>query len=394
MKLAPAHNCTGCMACVDTCGRNALTVEIDKNGYFNIAIDKNKCVDCGACAKTCPILHTDKIRQKGSDVSYPFAAWNTDSEIREVSASGGAFSALATNIIKNSGVVYGAVLDGFSVKHKRATTLEELIAMFGSKYQHSDMRGCYRQVLCDLKAGKTVLFSGMACQVAGLMQFLGNIDTSNLYTVDTICGGISTMLPMIQLSASGFYTGIQSFRDKENGWKSRGFKYSLKMACNDGGVENLGLDNLVLNTFSSKLLKRSSCLDCHFTGNDRYSDCTIGDFWGDVRFKEEHDNGVSVMVLHNDRMHNLLESSSIKLTPIRWSDFIPFNYNYIWTKYPLIRHFISRRFALFAMRNGFTRIALHLMRPKTISGLVMSAYLKINNIFRDRHYRVFLDNGK
>lgn len=250
----------------------------------------------------------------------------------------------------------------------------------GSKYQHSNMEGVYKHVRNDLRQGMYVLFSGMGCQVAGLLSFLGNTNKDRLYTIDTICGGLSTMLPMLRLKESGKYIGIKSFRDKENGWQSTGFRYSLKMIRRDGNIEDLGLDNMVLNTFSSKLLKRSSCLDCKFSGFHRMSDCTIGDFWGDQRFKEQHAEGLSVLMIHRERINNLLEESTIALKEVAWAEVIANNCNIYWTHYPMVRHLPSRKIALKAMRNGDWEKAKKQMAIWSLPGLVLRLCLKANTL--------------
>lgn len=392
MILANIKDCTACMACVDICSHQALSATIDANGYYKVLTNKNACVSCGLCSKICPILNPLNTIQ---DSSQPFAVWNNDSIFRAKSASGGAFSAVALTILERGGVVYGAAISGFKIIHRRITSTGELIDLLGSKYQQSETVGVYRQVRQDLKDGKIVLFSGMACQIAGLISFLRNTDCRKLYTIDTICGGVSTMLPILSLEESGKYVSIYSFRDKKivGGWRSRGFKYALQMQNREGSIENLGLDNMVLNTFSSKLLKRSSCLDCHFTGQNHFSDCTIGDFWGDSNFVDQHSKGVSLMILHNDRFAHLIETAPLSMHRVDFEDFIPYNHNYIWSNQSFIRYFISRKIALWAMKKKYWKIAKYLMSPKSISGIIMSLYLKINDLSYRKAYRNFLQSN-
>lgn len=379
MILAKKKECTACMVCVDACAHNVLRSEVDDDGYFTIRISSEKdCVECGMCTKVCPVLNRDEKKHE----SHPYAAWCIDLEKRMLSASGGIFSALAVVILKKGGIVYGASTEGFNIVHKRITTESDLHLLQGSKYQHSSLVGVYRLIRKDLATGRYVLFSGLGCQVAGLLQFLGRTNTERLYTLDMICGGLSTMLPMLHLKESGEYKGICSFRDKENGWSSRGFKYSLKMWRKNGSVEDLGLNNVVLNMFSSKLLKRSSCLDCKFTGFNRRSDCTIGDFWGDLRFKEQHALGLSVFIAHGEHIMDLVREANMEIHPVSWKEIITNNHNLYWTHYPLIRYLGSRKVALDALRLKNYPKAMKQINSWSIPGLFLRIYLKINILHR------------
>lgn len=381
MQLANQNDCTACMSCVDICSRNVLKPIIDKDGYFQISIDKpDVCVDCGMCSRTCPIL--TPIPPDTTKAPKCYAAWAADDNVRAQSASGGVFGAIAKVVINHGGTVYGAAIDGFNVIHRRIDNLESLSLLQGSKYQHSSMESVYKQVRNDLLLGKYVLFSGLSCQVAGLKRFLHQISLDKLFTIDTICGGISTMLPMLNLKNSGRYSAIKSFRDKVNGWTPRGFRYALKMVRTDGTIEDLGLDNSVLNVFSSKLLKRSSCLDCHYNGVNRVSDITIGDFWGNCPHPEQHNKGVSAIVVHNERIMKLIQESCLEIAQTDISTIIEGNHNLMWTKYPMLRRMPMRAKALEALRHDDTKSLNKYIGSHTIPGLILRVYLKLNNLQR------------
>lgn len=377
MKLASKRDCTGCMACMDACSGNALDFTRDKNGYITLAFDPSKCIHCNSCSRVCPVLNCPTSAHM---VSLAYAAWNNNAAQRKHSSSGGVFMALATTILRQGGVVYGAAIDQFDIKHIRVDRVEELPRLQGSKYQHSIMKGIYRAVKKDLQSGRRVLFSGLSCQVNGLYTFLRNTQTDNLLTVDTICGGISTMLPMRQYIQSGHYSGIKSFRDKERGWKSRGYKYTLKMYRTDGTEENLGNDNLVLRSFSSALLKRSSCLDCKFAGLHRISDCTIGDFWGDQRFQDQHGNGLSVILTHRRDIEAFLKESDVSFSPVTLREAVRENQSVFPARHALIRFLPSRHLALYCLRHGIKRLSWPLTGYESLWVLDMRLYLKMSHI--------------
>lgn len=173
--------CNGCMACVEKCHRNAITIKDDLK-YYNALVDTKKCVDCGLCTKVCP-------RENDNDMSKPkwwYQGW-ADSEIREHASSGGAASAIIRAFIKHGGYVASCLFD--SGKFVFEVTNEMAVArkFAGSKYVKSNPEKIYGKIQSLLKANQKVLFIGLPCQVAAVNQFIK--DKTNLVTADLICHG-------------------------------------------------------------------------------------------------------------------------------------------------------------------------------------------------------------
>ncbi|OUO58153.1 hypothetical protein B5F74_11005 [Collinsella sp. An271] len=103
---------------------------------------------------------------------YPvaFVARNRDDHVRRRSSSGGMYHALASHVINDlGGVVYGCAFDGdLRAVHIRCETMAEAERCMGSKYSQSDMGDSIRRVRGDLRADRTVLFTGTPCQVAAV----------------------------------------------------------------------------------------------------------------------------------------------------------------------------------------------------------------------------------
>lgn len=383
-QLASYKECTACMACIDTCNHKAIDYRIDKYGYYKMVIDTGKCVNCGLCEKKCPVLNKPVTT---NCCSQPYAGWCSDTPLRSLSASGGIFATIAKTILENKGVVYGAAIDGFEVKHIRIENKTDLHKIQGTKYQQSITKDIYKRVKKDLQSDRIVLFSGLSCQVNALYSFLGKTDTSNLFTIDTICGGISTMKPMMELSKSGNYIGIHSFRNKDNGWKSNGYKYCLKLYDKKKNIALDDKENLVIKTFCSPLFKRDSCMDCKFTGFNRIADCTIGDFWGTDKYQDEHYNGLSSFIIHNERILNLLSQSDIVYYKIDWDEITKRNKNIFWTSYPQLRCLPSRLLAKFAIKHFKKPLISRLTRYDSWLNVDMRLYLRKVETLKQEFYK-------
>lgn len=84
---------------------------------------------------------------------------NLDEQERMASSSG-VFIKLAKYILKQNGVVFGAVFnEKYEVCHVAASSEEQLIPMLGSKYLQSRIGNTYKETLTYLKENRLVLFT-------------------------------------------------------------------------------------------------------------------------------------------------------------------------------------------------------------------------------------------
>ena len=314
--LFPPDRCTGCMTCIEFCSPKALKPVIDEYGILRVKLDNALCIHCNRCSDICPVLHAASW-SRPKEEPLVFAAWAKEQTIRQQGATAGIFGALAAEIVRNGGCAFGAVQEGVRVLHRCCETSNELSFLQGSKYQQGNITGIHAAVLALLKNGRTVLFSGVPCQVAGLLAFLKNKNYSGTcLTVDLICGGFSSAFPMdFYLAKHPDFKEIVSFRDKKEGWKPSGYRYNLTVRTQNNDIVCQGDNNLVIAAFSSHLFHRPSCEHCQFGTYTRQSDLTIGDFWGDQQHITEHFNGVSAVIVHSSQGMKLLQNSRIHLEP-------------------------------------------------------------------------------
>ena len=331
--LADTRHCTGCMVCVDACMKDALTCFVGEDGHYYIRFNEKRCISCVQCERSCPVV--SNFSYDTSERYVTFAAWNQDNDQRKRSSSGGAFAALASYVIDQGGVVVGAATIGREVRHIVVRTKNELTKLQGSKYTQSDIQGCYSETFSLLHQGLMVLFSGTGCQVAGLLSFLKQRKyKGKLITVDLICGGVPSKLLQDSFFKNEPYSAksILSYRTKEYGWKPTGFGYNMKVEDMEGKVHDYkGRRNLITDGFSTELTNRYSCYQCNFVGLNRKSDFTIGDLWGNRSLPEQHSDGLSAVIAHNDEAVSLLNkmSSYLAIRSVPAEEIIAYNHRLV-----------------------------------------------------------------
>lgn len=301
------EECCGCTACQQICPMQCITMKSDEEGFLYPKIDESICIQCNKCENICPIHHPDV--SKGKTESYVGYAINES--IRRFSSSGGIFSLVAEYVLKQKGVVFGAAFDeAFMVHHICVDSKEELYKLRGSKYVQSRLESTYTDAKKCLKNGKLVLFSGTACQIAGLKKYLEK-EYDNLLTIDVLCHGVpSPKIWKLYLEdqEKKYDSNVSSirFRDKKLGWK----RYFVSIQFENGQEYSVSFSNdKFMNMFLSNIDLRPSCYDCRFKTFPRVSDITIGDSWGIEKYMPEMDDdkGTSVIVVHTDKGRKVLK---------------------------------------------------------------------------------------
>lgn len=306
--------CCGCTACMHICPMKCIAMEEDEEGFLYPVINEEKCIHCHQCENVCPIQNI-----KDSDArTETLVGYSRNEEIRKQSSSGGIFSVLAEWILQQNGVVFGAAFDeNFEVHHIAVETNDELAKLRGSKYVQSRLENVYPKTKQCLEMQRKVLFTGTACQIAGLKKYLGKA-YENLYTVDVLCHGVpSPKIWRMYLADKKrqYHASIEKieFRNKKNGWKN----YSVNIEFSDMQCYCVHFfEDKYISLFLGNIDLRPSCYACHFKGIPRVSDITIGDSWGIEKAMPDMDDdkGTSIILVHSsngERMFRAIKEDLI-----------------------------------------------------------------------------------
>lgn len=319
-NICPMEQCTGCMACCNSCAHQAIVVTEDVYGFRYPVIEENKCVDCGLCTSVCPVNFP--VGKRESLTVY--AAYSRNNDDRMSSTSGGASSVFAQVINGRGGVVYGCVQKAYyKVKHARIENKDELYKLKGSKYVQSDIGDIFRLVRKDLSEGKQVLFTGTPCQIAGLRSFLHK-EYESLITVDLICHGVPSVkllqdnvkevLKRKKIPQKAYQVFFRTKGEHESDLKFGTFLYAnIGNAVQPIVTAIKYPHDYYITGFMCGLFHRESCYSCSYANARRVSDITIGDYWGIGKSSLDTGKGISAILLNTEKGVRFFECCKDKL---------------------------------------------------------------------------------
>lgn len=311
--------CCGCTACESVCGKDAITMQPDKEGFLYPIVNEERCVNCGMCQKVCPVSNDCN---NSTPYIKSFAGFSTNDDIIKTCATGGIATALSFDTVKKGGVVFGvkSTDDCRSAEFTIARTEEELLKFSGSKYVQPKKQGILKLVKEELLNDKPVLFIGCPCDVAALKRYLRK-DYSNLLTCELFCAGITSdkvLNDYIDYREHQMRSKLVSmnFRSKDKGW----FVGNIKEVYENGKIYYKNYYGTYLG-YSFLTFKRPSCFCCQYKKTTTYSDIKCGDFWG-IKDSDTfwNSDGVSVILAKTQKGIDALEKlNDFKLFPVDYN---------------------------------------------------------------------------
>lgn len=313
--LAPKNKCTACGNCILSCSRNAIAFERDILDNIYPKIDVTKCIECGQCKKVCPALNTVE-RQKPFEC---YAAYINNLDKRKKSASGRLATAIYEYAIENGFWCIGVRLnEKYEAHYHMIKNKDDLIKFRNSKYTFSFLDDIFLKILECLKKDQKIVFCGLPCQVAALIQYLSvnKISSEGLVTIGIICHGVPSdeyLKNHIASITKGKISCSVNFRDYHFG------TYNFNFSLTDRGniiyrkpVE--GNDNYQIG-YHNATIYRQNCYECSYANAERTEDITLGDFSGlgkyasiDIDITQEKQKGISCVLINTNKGKKLIEA--------------------------------------------------------------------------------------
>lgn len=325
--ITDKSQCCGCSACVQRCPKQCISMYEDEEGFLYPVVDGQRCINCGLCKKMCPVINQRESREP----LKVYASKNKNEKVRQSSSSGGVFSLLVENIIRQDGIAFGAYFNkNYEVIHDSVETLVDAVVFCGSKYVQSNINNSFSKAEQYLKQGRMVLFSGTQCQIAGLRLYLGK-EYDNLLTVEVVCHGVPSpkiwreYMDCLHIDKRKV-TNIL-FKDKSSGW--RGYSFSVVGENSTLLFSEKAEKNKYMMAFYQNLTLRPSCYSCPAKGGKSHADITLADYWGIENINSAfNDNvGVSMVCCNSEKGMNILKkiSDSMNLIETDFNASVPFN---------------------------------------------------------------------
>lgn len=273
------ENCTGCAACSVVCPKKAITMGINKSGFYSPSINNEKCTGCHLCDRVCINKNTDmtmdtfSIAQKGVYMAYSM-------EKNSRSSSGGvAYEIMKTYNELGYGVC-GVVYDNEKKESKnvivKSFQTDKLQELRGSKYIQSNSQDAFGHIINELDS----VIIGTPCQIYGMRKALQikNHKSQNLF-IDFFCYGVPSYhlwncyLDYIEKKYHLNKNSHVIFRTNELGWKKR------QISIGDNYKEEERKDLFYKMFCKEPMCLNLSCYRCPFKKRTS-ADIRLGDFWG------------------------------------------------------------------------------------------------------------------
>ena len=291
--------CTSCGICEAICPKNAIKIELTKEGFYYPKINEIDCISCGICKKTC--IKFQEIEREDSSLLV-YSAKNRNNKILEESSSGGVSYELMKECIKQGYKVVGVAYDykeDIAIT-KICNTNIGLYEFFGSKYMQSYTVKALKEIMKNTDDNYAIF--GTPCQIYSLAKFaeLKKIK-DNFIFVDLFCHGCPSLnLWKKYLEKHKKICNVEKFekigfRSKCYGWHEMSYSFKVN--------EKIYLSSLIKDPFYEIFLDKNifnkACYGCKIRSNLYYCDIRLGDFWG-KRYDDDIE-GVSAVVIASNK---------------------------------------------------------------------------------------------
>jgi Coenzyme F420-reducing hydrogenase, beta subunit len=313
------HACTSCQVCAAVCPKQAISINLNQEGFYRPSIDFDKCVDCGICKSVCyKFAEVPSYDDVDNLVNYAASA-KGDKTIAHTT-SGGIGDILCEQLIADGYLCIGVEYDinkNIAV-NSIASTREESLSFRGSKYVQSYTYEAFKEMV-DHHLNEKVAVFGTSCHIFALDRYLKKRHKrDNFILIDIYCHGCPSIniwkkyVDYVNGKTGEKQYDSVSFRSKVYGWGN----YYVAQMMKDGKklFTSPKINDKFYTLFFSDVLLNDSCYDCQMRSTMDSTDIRIGDFWGKKYLKNSR--GMSLVTINpsSEKGLNLFEQVKDKIS--------------------------------------------------------------------------------
>lgn len=321
-------NCYGCGVCATVCAKRAITIDLNKSGFYTPVLDTSLCTNCGLCADVCSYMHEEL--SQSNNIMKGYGAWSKNQNIRLRCSSGGVGFELGKYLLENGYEVCAVKYDSINqrAEHYIATNEEELMLSIGSKYIQSYTVEAFRKI----KKNKKYLVTGTPCQIDSFRRYIRKFKIEdNFILMDFFCHSVPSMLAWnkyLQIVEKEIGPIVYaSWRNKFTGWHDS-WAMAMDGVSSTSRVEDLykiytpepshqyisrwSKGDIFYRLFLGDYCCNPACeKKCKYKYDRSSADIRIGDFWGKTYASDE--DGVSAVVAFTEKGNDILKELNCTL---------------------------------------------------------------------------------
>lgn len=326
----PVSQCSACGACEAVCPENAIRMEQDAHGFLHPVADESLCDECGWCSTVC-IKRGQRQLVQFPDASYP-RFYIAKGKTGRTGAYSGVFGELVRYLIKErDAVVFGSVLNEELKPVVVWTQDAQEAELFAQKrYLVNDTREAFRKVKELLEANRFVVYTGSACECAGLRGFL-NRHYPKLFLCELLCH------ETVSHKAFGLYTDMLSRRKDSRLTKlhfgdfaaeAKEERAVLQTVYENGETGRLKYaQSRYMQMIEQQLAVNEACANCSYIGKKRVGDITLTDFQKNVSDVPKAWADSSVVIVGTEKGGRVLEQlTGLETSPAEFEPLLRFLY--------------------------------------------------------------------
>lgn len=328
-NISNIHNCYGCGVCSVACGKKIISIELNKDGFYEPRINEpDKCTNCGICLDVCAFNHENRALKDEEIQIKSWAAYSNDEEVRRKCSSGGIGFEIGKQLIEQG---YHAVGCRYDIKDQRAehyiaTTVEDFVQSIGSKYIQSYTEKAFKQIN---RKGQKYLITGTPCQIDSFRRMIRKFRCEdNFILMDFYCHCVPSMLVwkayIKMLEPKIGKVTYASWRNKfDYGWHDSWLmgmdgentskpvdwhdSYNLLIKGKKTHIQSrLSQGDLFYKLFLGDVALGPQCeKQCKYKYDKSSADIRIGDLWG--KTYKDNQKGVSALVAFTAKGREVVE---------------------------------------------------------------------------------------